>query len=280
MERDVSTGASVGPTPDPDYRARFREKFWPLAAVLAWIIWRSPDSVQQCWSGSIRAIRARHKDDASGPDPDQALRQLLSELRHGSIYSSGKRDGATKREHLTAEQWSVLSFATNVHGKDCVIDEELVPEEGDAHDLWNTIEQNEEKRLSGLVVRYDALRFSQDSVLKAFPLELQTAPVVHEPVAVDGGIEAKAGAEASTPETPPVTQSKVTPAARPQRRRGPPPYDDVPLLDEMHSLIQSNTARSITGAAMMVVARAKGGGIDESRRRRLCRRYSKRHPPL
>ena len=134
-------------------RAKFQEKFWPPAAVLAWIIWRSPAVVKECWGGSIETIR--EKLDQDGPLAhvfDYAMERLLSVLRQDRVSSSGKRDEAWDPEDITAKQWALgrLRFATDAQGKDYITNEEHVPEEGDADDIWNTIERNEQKRSSAL----------------------------------------------------------------------------------------------------------------------------------
>jgi hypothetical protein len=152
--------------------AKFLEKLWPPAAVVAWIIWRSPAAVKECWGGSLEAVRA--KLDQAGPLAhvfDFAMEQLLSVLRQDRVSACGQRDGAC--EDLTAQQWTVvrLRFETYSHGEDYVTNEEHVPEEGDAEDIWNTIERNEQKRRSNRLVRYDAPGLLRDEVLKAFPVD-------------------------------------------------------------------------------------------------------------
>jgi hypothetical protein len=168
MAQHVSTAEGDGASPAPDYRAKFQERFWPPAAVLAWIIWRSPAVVKECWGGSLETVRA--KLDEFGPLAhvfDHAMEQLLSVQRQDRVSSSGKRDEAWDPEDITAKQWALgrLRFATDAQGKDYITNEERVPEEGDADDIWNTIERNERKRF----VRYDAPGLCRDSVMKAFP---------------------------------------------------------------------------------------------------------------
>jgi hypothetical protein len=65
-----------------------------------------------------------------------------------------------------------------------------------------------------------------------------------------------------------------------QRRSGPPSlkHQDDALIDEMHGLLISGGANTLTAAADMVVGRAAGHGTDESKCRRLRRRYSERFP--
>ena len=172
----------------------FQEKFWPPAAVLAWIIWRSPAVVKECWGGSIDTIRA--KLDQDGPLAhvvDYAMDRLLSALRQDGVSSCGQRDGAWDPEDISAKQWAVgrLRFATDAQGKDYITNEERVPEEGDAADLWNTIERNEQKRL----VRYDAPGLCRDGVMKAFPTPA-TAP--------DSGTIAEESVDANTATTGPI----------------------------------------------------------------------------
>jgi hypothetical protein len=150
-----------------DSRAKFSEKFWPLSAVLAWIIWRSPDVVEQCWGTSIE-IRAIQKLEPSRPSTTigEACNKLLANLRQERIIGSAKDQASGEIYRITAEQWMDLWFDTDTDGRDYVTDKEPVPEEGDPQAIWQAIERNEKRNL-----RYDAPRFCRDDVIRAFPVE-------------------------------------------------------------------------------------------------------------
>ena len=219
------------------YPARFRETFWPPAAVLAWLVWHSPAVVKECWGGSIETIR--DKLDQDGPLAhvlDYAMERLLSVLRQDCVSSSGLRAGASDPENITARQWALgrLRFATDAQGKDYITNEEHIPEEGDADDIWNAIERNKQKRRSGCLVRFDAPGLCRDGVLKAFPMEVQTAPMVHGLAAApDCDTIAEESVNASTPS---ITATEAAPAAARQiRKRGPASMAaaDAPLVDEI-----------------------------------------------
>jgi hypothetical protein len=51
---------------------------------------------------------------------------------------------------------------------------------------------------------------------------------------------------------------------------------DAPLIEEMHRIIETNPTLSVTAAAMKVADRAEGGGLLDSRVRRLTQRYSEK----
>ena len=53
--------------------------------------------------------------------------------------------------------------------------------------------------------------------------------------------------------------------------------DDEPLIDEMRQLLDEENANSLTNAAQFVVSKAKGGGEEESKIRRLVRRYKNKY---
>jgi len=69
------------------------------------------------------------------------------------------------------------------------------------------------------------------------------------------------------------------PAPRPPRSRtGPLPLakQDEPLVADMHELIKSGAARSVSAAAKMMASKAVGAGSETSKAKRLERHYGKR----
>ena len=66
-------------------------------------------------------------------------------------------------------------------------------------------------------------------------------------------------------------------------KRGRPPksgsYEksDIPLIEEMRRLIGNGDAKLVWEAAGAVAERAEGGGVLESRRKRLAKRYSEKY---
>jgi hypothetical protein len=66
------------------------------------------------------------------------------------------------------------------------------------------------------------------------------------------------------------------------RRRGAGSLaeSDEPLVLEMHALVKSRRVPSLYQAALDLAKRAKGGGTEESKAKRLIARYGERYPNL
>ena len=229
-ETDPTTTGAFGATTGADRRSVFEASFWPLAAVLAWIIWRTPDLVEQCWGGSIKTIRSMHEDatSRSSINPDRAQELLLAELQRGRLYGSGQQllagdntlpGSLGQLKQISAERWMDLRFETGMDGRDYATNEKSVPREDDPEKIWNLIEENESrKRLPGGIVCFDGLRFCRDDVVKVFSVvETVVTGLLEEPTVVHTEI---APAPSGDPEIAhSFGRSARKPRTRPERNR-------------------------------------------------------------
>jgi hypothetical protein len=78
-------------------------------------------------------------------------------------------------------------------------------------------------------------------------------------------------------DAPHVVSGPATSSAKPTAPRGRPPgsglFNDAPLLAEMARLIEEDPQKTPHSAAWSVVDKADGGGDDQSKIRRLMRKY-------
>lgn len=260
---------------------RFSGQWIGLPEAFAWISTRDVSFVAlHVRSTPIGLSLALSRYSLNAGDPiaksvGTAQASLLAKLKHGEVQARGrpgnKFDASGPASDIDVDRWAFLRFG-EVENRF-----RAQAEDGQTIDYWHDVLVQSDELMTAFPPLVPSLKQDEKVLYQVETLgvekEATTTSETVPPQFEDGkSIEAP---EASA-------DKSAGKASKPRSRRGAPSLqtDDDGAVQEMRRLIDASEARSPTQAANMVFSymRVEGLGGDESRIRRLVRRYMKRFP--